>query len=94
MLKSPLLAMFVIQPPRVAKAIVDAVEKGKAEVTVPWFPYRLIAIAQTLMPRVVVRFAGMSDYRPGSVSMSYGPEDSAVSLSRPTHSAKSGSTRE
>lgn len=93
-LKSPLLAMFVIQPPRVAKAVVDAVEKGKTEVTVPWFPYRLISIAQAVMPRIVGRFAGMSDYRPGSVPMSYGPEDSAESLSRPTHSAKSGSTSE
>ena len=95
-LSSPLLAMFVIQPPRVAKAVVDAVEKGKAEVTVPWFPYRLIAIAQAVMPRVVGRFSGLSDYRPGSIPMSYEPEpeDSARSLSRPTHSAKSGSTSE
>src|SRR4029453_12432321 len=36
-LKSRVLARFVIQPPRVAEAIVDAVEKGKREVTVPWF---------------------------------------------------------
>jgi short-subunit dehydrogenase len=95
-LKSPLLGMFVIQPPRVAKAVVDAVEKNKAEVTVPWFPYRLIAIAQTLTPRVVGRFSGMSDYRPGSIPMSSEPEaeDNARSLSRPTHSAKSGSTSE
>jgi short-subunit dehydrogenase len=95
-LSSPLLGRFVIQPPRVAKAVVDAVEKGKTEVTVPWFPYRLISIAQAVMPRVVGRFSGMSDYRPGSIPMSYAPEpeDSARSLSRPTHSAKSGSTSE
>ena len=95
-LKSPLLGKFVIQPPRVAKAVVDAVENGKAEVTVPWFPYRLISIAQAVMPRVVGRFSGMSDYRPGSVPMSSEPEpgDSARSLSRPTHSANSGSTSE
>lgn len=95
-LQSPLLGMFVIQPPRVAKAVVDAVEKGKAEVTVPWFPYRLISIAQAVMPRVVGRFSGMSDYRPGSIPMSSEPEpeDNARSLSRETHSAKSGSTSE
>jgi short-subunit dehydrogenase len=95
-LSSPLLGRFVIQPPRVAKTVVDAVEKGKTEVTVPWFPYRLISIAQAVMPRVVGRFSGMSDYRPGSIPMSYepDPEDSARSLSRPTHSAKSGSTSE
>jgi short-subunit dehydrogenase len=95
-LKSPLLGKFVIQPPRVAKAVVDAVEKNKAEVTVPWFPYRLVSISQAVMPRVVGRFSGMSDYRPGSIPMSTEPEpeDNARSLSRPTHSAKSGSTRE
>jgi short-subunit dehydrogenase len=95
-LKSPLLGRFVIQPPRVAKAVVDAVEKNKAEVTVPWFPYRLISIAQAVMPRVVGRFSGMSDYRPGSVPMSTEsePDDNARSLSRPTHSANSGSTSE
>jgi short-subunit dehydrogenase len=95
-LKSPLLGKFVIQPPRVAEAVLNAIEKNKAEVTVPWFPYRLVAIAQTLMPRVVGRFAGMSDYKPGSIPMSTEPEpeDTARSLSRPTHSAKSGSTSE
>lgn len=66
-LKSPLLGLFVIQPPRVAAAVVKAVEKGKAETTVPWFPYRLISIMQAVAPRLVGRFAGMSDYKPGSV---------------------------
>jgi hypothetical protein len=56
----------VIQPPRVAEAVVTAVEKGKAEVTVPWFPYRLISVVQALAPSLVGRFSGMSDYRPGS----------------------------
>jgi len=66
-LKSRLLGRFVIQPPRVAEAVVDAVEKGKREVTVPWFPYRLISVTQALAPGLVARFSGMSDYRPGSV---------------------------
>jgi short-subunit dehydrogenase len=66
-LKSRLLGRFVIQPPRVAEAVVAAVEKGKREVTVPWFPYRPVAILQALAPGVIGRFAGMSDYRPGSV---------------------------
>jgi len=35
-LKSRLLGRFVIQPPRVAEAVLTAVEKGKREVTVPW----------------------------------------------------------
>ncbi len=66
-LKSRLLGRFVIQPPRVAEAVVHAVEKGKREVTVPWFPYRLISIVQVLAPGLIARFSSMSDYRPGSV---------------------------
>jgi short-subunit dehydrogenase len=66
-LKSRLMGRFVIQPPQVAEAVLRAVEKGKREVTVPWFPYRPISILQSLAPGVIARFAGMSDYRPGSV---------------------------
>ena len=65
-LKSRLLGRFVIQPPRVAEAVVQAVEKGKREVTVPWFPYRLISIVQVLAPGLIARFSGMSDYRSGA----------------------------
>ena len=65
-LKSRLLGRFVIQPPRVAEAVVAAVEKGRREVTVPWFPYRLISVVQVLAPGLIARFSGMSDYRPGS----------------------------
>jgi short-subunit dehydrogenase len=66
-LRSRLLGRFVIQPPRVAEALVGAVEKGKREVTVPWFPYRPVSILQALAPGLIARFSGMSDYRPGSV---------------------------
>ena len=66
-LKSRLLGRFVIQPPAVAEAIVRAIDKDKREVTVPWFPYRLVSVAQALAPGLVGRFSGMSDYRPGSV---------------------------
>ena len=67
MLKSRLLGRFVIQPPRVAEAVVKAVEKNRREVTVPWFPYRPISILQAVAPGLIARFAGMSDYRPGSI---------------------------
>jgi uncharacterized protein len=66
-LKSRLMRRFVIQPPQVAEAVLRSVEKGKGEITVPWFPYRLISIVQALSPGLIARFAGMSDYRPGSV---------------------------
>ena len=66
-LKSRLMGRFVIQPPQVAEAVLRCVEKGKGEVTVPWFPYRPISILQALVPGLVGRFASMSDYKPGSV---------------------------
>jgi len=66
-LKSRVLGRFVIEPPRVAEAILAAVEKDKREVTVPWFPYRVIAVLQVLAPGLVGRFTGMSGYRPGSI---------------------------
>ena len=56
-LRSRLLRLFVIEADEVASAIVRAVEKGKAEVTIPWFPYRLVSIAQALFPGLV---AGMA----------------------------------
>ena len=61
-LRSPLMRRYVIEADDVARAIVGAVEKGKAEVTVPWFPYRLAAVGQALVPglfsRLVTRRAG------------------------------------
>ena len=66
-LKSRLLGRFVIHPPRVADAIVTAVEKGRGEVVVPWFPYRLIGMLQALSPGLMARLVGMSDYRKGTV---------------------------
>jgi short-subunit dehydrogenase len=66
-LKSRLLGRFVIHPPRVADAIVSAVEKGRGEVVVPWFPYRLAGMLQALSPGIMARLVGMSDYRKGAV---------------------------
>jgi short-subunit dehydrogenase len=65
-LRSRILRWFVLAPEDVAEAVVKAVEKGKREVTLPWFPYRLVTIAQALTPGLIARFSGMSAYRPGS----------------------------
>ena len=65
-LSSRLMRRFVIEQDEVATKIVDAVESGKRELTVPWFPYRLISIAQALMPGVFSRFATASGYRKGA----------------------------
>jgi uncharacterized protein len=62
-LRSRLLQRFVIEPEDVAEAVVKAIERGKAETVVPWFPYRLVGIAQAVVPGIVGRFVGMSEYR-------------------------------
>ena len=62
-LKSALLRRFVIEANDVAEAVVKSIEKGRAEIVVPWFPYRIIGIAQALTPGLVGRFSGMSENR-------------------------------
>jgi short-subunit dehydrogenase len=59
-LRSGLLRRFVIEADDVARAVIRAVEKDKREVTVPWFPYRLVSIAQALFPRLVTSLAARS----------------------------------
>jgi short-subunit dehydrogenase len=65
-LRSRLLRRFLVEVDDVARAVVKAIERDKLEVTIPWFPYRLAAIAQTLTPALIVRFSGMTAYQPGS----------------------------
>jgi short-subunit dehydrogenase len=64
-LKSSLMRRFVIDSEDVARAIVEAVEKGKRELTIPWFPYRFVSIFQTLFPGVLARLVGSYGYRSG-----------------------------
>ncbi|MFN8223301.1 MAG: SDR family NAD(P)-dependent oxidoreductase [Gaiellales bacterium] len=66
-LRSRLLSRFVIEPQEVAAAILKTVERNRAEITVPWFPYRFVTILQALVPGLMARFAGVSDYRRDSV---------------------------
>jgi short-subunit dehydrogenase len=56
-LRSPLLRRFVIEADDVARAVVRAIEKDRGEITVPWFPYRLVTIAQALAPGLVAALA-------------------------------------
>ena len=62
---SSLMRRFVIDADEVAVAIVNAVEKGKREITVPWFPYRFASILQALFPGLIARLVGSYGYRPG-----------------------------
>ena len=66
-LKSRLLRSFVIEADDVANTVVKAIEKGRSECVVPWFPYRFVGIAQAVAPGLVARFVGMSAHRGESV---------------------------
>jgi short-subunit dehydrogenase len=54
---------FVVGPERVAREIVIAVEKDKAEVVIPWFPYGLAPISQALFPTLTTRVMAFDSYR-------------------------------
>jgi short-subunit dehydrogenase len=64
-LKSSIMRRFVIDSEDVATAILEAVEKGKREVTIPWFPYRPASVFQALFPGVLARLVSRYGYRHG-----------------------------
>jgi short-subunit dehydrogenase len=65
-LRSGLMRRFVLDADEVAPAIVKAVERGRNEMTIPWFPYRLVSIFQALFPGLLARLVGSYGYRPGT----------------------------
>ena len=65
-LRSGLMRRFVLDSDDVARALVKAVEKGRKEMTVPWFPYRPVSIFQALFPGILARLVGSYGYRPGT----------------------------
>jgi short-subunit dehydrogenase len=64
-LRNPLMRRFVIDSEDVAVAILKAVEKGKQELTIPWFPYRPVSIVQAVFPGLIARLVGQYGYKPG-----------------------------
>jgi short-subunit dehydrogenase len=57
LLEHRLLRHIVVQPERVAGAIVKAVERGGGrEIVVPWFPYRPASLLYGVAPALVSRF--------------------------------------
>ncbi len=64
-LRSRMLKRFVVEADRVAESIANAVERGKGEITVPWFPYRFVSIAQAVVPGLFAVFAGRAGYHKG-----------------------------
>lgn len=65
-LRSGLMRRFVLDADDVARAIVKAVDRGRKEMTVPWFPYRPVSIFQALFPGVLARLVGAYGYTPGT----------------------------
>jgi uncharacterized protein len=53
---------FVVGPERVAREVLSAVEERKAEVVVPWFPYRFGSMFQAILPTLTARVLGYADY--------------------------------
>lgn len=53
LVEHPLLRRIVVQPERVAEAIVTAVDRGRSEVVVPWFPYRPASVLHGVAPALV-----------------------------------------
>ena len=65
-LRSGLMRRFVLDADDVGRAIVKAVERGRNEMTIPWFPYRPVSIFQALFPGVLARLVGSYGYTPGT----------------------------
>ena len=61
-LRHRFLRRIVIEPPAVARAVLDAIEHDRREVYVPRW-YRPLAIAQVLAPGTVARVLGRGSYR-------------------------------
>ena len=55
LLEHPVLRHIVARPDRVAETIVKAVERGRSEVVVPWFPYRAAILMHGVAPVLVSR---------------------------------------
>ena len=64
-LRSGIMRRFVIDSEDVAVALANAVERGKREVTIPWFPYRIVSVFQAVFPGVLARLVGRYGYRHG-----------------------------
>ncbi len=53
---------FVVGPEQVAHAVLRAVDRGKREVVIPWFPYRIGAFTQAVAPSLTARVLGRAAY--------------------------------
>lgn len=58
LLDDPLLRHTVVQPERVARAIVRRLERAGREVVVPWFPYRPATLLFGVAPTLISRLGG------------------------------------
>ena len=65
LLEHRFLRHIVVKPERVARSIVKAIERGRREVVVPWFPYRPAALLFGVAPGLASRLGahGLSNSR-------------------------------
>ncbi len=64
-LKSRLLRRFLTDTDAVAAAILRSVERNRNEITVPWFPYRMITFCHAVAPGLVTRLGARFTYHRG-----------------------------
>ena len=64
-MKSRTMRRFMTDTDGVADAILRSVERNRSEVVVPWFPYRLVMLAQALFPGTTARLASRFTYHRG-----------------------------
>ncbi|MGL6280288.1 MAG: SDR family NAD(P)-dependent oxidoreductase [Gaiella sp.] len=64
-LRSRLLRRFLVTPDDIADAIVKAVERNRSEITIPWFPYRIVTLLQAILPGLVSTVASRAGYHRG-----------------------------
>jgi uncharacterized protein len=55
LLRHPVLRRIVAQPDDIGRAILKAIERGRREVVVPWFPYRPAVALYGVAPRLLAR---------------------------------------
>lgn len=64
-LRSRMLRRFLVTTDEIAAAIVKSVERNRREITIPWFPYRIVTLLQALAPGLVTTVAGRFGYHRG-----------------------------
>ena len=60
-----MLRRFLVTPDEIAAAMVESVERDRREITVPWFPYRIVSLLHAIVPGLVTSLASRFSYHHG-----------------------------